>query len=103
MKIAVASNGKDENSQISPVGGRAPYYLIFEGKTLTKVISNPFRIGGGAGWGVARMLADEEVNVVVVGRLGENMKAALAENGIKCIEMSGTVKDAVESISGKNA
>lgn len=100
MKIAVASLGEDENSQVSPVGGRAPYYLIFENKKLVKVIKNPFRIGGGgAGFGVARMLADEGVEIVIAGRIGPNMKTALEEKGIKYLESVRTVKDVLDKLS----
>ena len=32
QRIAIASEGKDKDSEISLRGGRAPYYLIFEDK-----------------------------------------------------------------------
>lgn len=100
MKVAIASLGENENSQISPVGGRAPYYLIFENKKLVKVIKNPFRIGGGgAGFGVAKMLADEGVEMVVAGRIGPNMKAALEEKGIKYLEATGVVREVLDKLS----
>jgi predicted Fe-Mo cluster-binding NifX family protein len=109
MKIAIASLGEDENAQISPVGGRAPYYLIFENGKLVKVIKNPFRIGNGPscgssiwgwgggqiGFGVAQMLIDEGVELVIAGKIGPNMKTALETKNIKWKEMSGTVKEAL--------
>ncbi len=70
MKIAIASEGKDESSQVSAVSGRAPYYLIFEDKKLIKTVENPFRFGGGAGFAVAQMLANEDVKLVVSGHFG---------------------------------
>lgn len=97
MKIAIASNGKTLDSEISPVGGRAPFYLIFENKKLVKVISNPFRMGGGgAGFGVAQMLTNEEVDLVVSGNFGPNMLNALESKGIKVKVMQGSVKEALE-------
>jgi len=67
MKTAIASEGKNETSEISPRGARAPYYLIFENKKLTKTIKNPFAVGGGgAGWSVAHMLTDEKVDLVIL-------------------------------------
>ena len=100
MKVAVSSEGKDENSQISPISGRAPYYLIFENGKPMKTIKNPFRIGGGgAGFGVAEMLADEDVDLIVSGKFGANMKSALDNKGIKYIEMQNiTVKEVLEKI-----
>ena len=100
MKVAISSVGKDENSEISLVSGRANYYLIFEDKKLVKAIKNPFKIGGGgAGFGVAQMLADEKVDLVISGRFGPNMRQTLEEKKIKYKEISGiTVKEALEKI-----
>jgi len=96
MKIAVASDGKDEKSEISLRGGRAPYYLIFEGKKLVEAVKNPFAVGGGgAGWSVAHMLADKKVDLVYAGRLGPNMVFALKQKKIKFKEASGNVKDII--------
>ena len=90
MKIAIASEGKDKDSEVSQKGGRAPYYLIFEDKKLIESIKNPFATGGGgAGFSVAYMLADKKVDLVVAGKLGGNMISALNEKGIKFKEGSG--------------
>lgn len=84
MKIAVASSGKDEKSLVSPISGRAEYYLIFEGKKLIEVISNPFQHGGGgAGIGVAQMLSNKGIELVISGKFGPNMQTFLDGKGIK--------------------
>jgi len=84
VKIAIASEGKDESSKISLRGGRAPYYLIFEDKKLIETIKNPFATGsGGAGFSVAYMLAEKKVNLVIAGKVGGNMVSALKEKGIE--------------------
>jgi len=86
MKIAIASEGETENSEISLRGGRAPFYLVFDSETgkLIEKIKNPFAVGGGgAGWSVAYMLADKGVKKVIAGRAGPNMEFALKEKGIK--------------------
>jgi len=88
MKIAIASEGKDINSEISSRGGRAPYYLIFKNKKLIETIKNPFATGsGGAGFSVAYMLADKKVELVIAGKVGGNMVSALKEKGIKFKEV----------------
>jgi len=97
MKIAIASEGKTEESEISLRGARAPYYLIFENKKLEKALKNPFAVGGGgAGWSVAYMLSDEKVNLVIAGRIGPNMEAALKEKGLKSREASGKINELKE-------
>ena len=103
MKIAVASAGKDENSEISPRPGRSRFYLIFDHTgNLLETISNPFsRGGGGAGFGVAKMLADKGIDIVVGGQFGENMEAALTERGLKYFEMAGNVKEALAQVLGR--
>ncbi len=87
MKIAVASEGKNLDSEISLRGGRAPYYLIFENKNLVETIKNPFATGsGGAGFSIAHMLSDKKVNLVITGKIGDNMKSALKEKNIESKE-----------------
>ncbi|MBW2983995.1 hypothetical protein KY361_02680 [Candidatus Woesearchaeota archaeon] len=102
MKVAVASTGKKPDSQVSLIGARAPYFLIFEDKKLVKVISNPFRIGGGgAGFAVSQMLENEEVKIVVSGSFGVNMKNSLKERKIKAKAIiDKTVKEAVKEVMG---
>ncbi len=93
MKIAIASEGKEETSEISLKGARAPYYLLFKEKKLLEVIKNPFAVGGGgAGWSVAHMLAEKKIDLVIAGRIGSNMESALKEKKLKCKEANGKVQ-----------
>jgi predicted Fe-Mo cluster-binding NifX family protein len=100
MRVAIASSDKKESSQVSPVGARAEYYLIFENKKLVKTIKNPFAVGGGgAGFAVAQTMADEKVDLFVCGRVGPNMQTALETKGIKLKLISGkTVKETLKQI-----
>ena len=89
-KAHVAPRGPDGKPQPEhgPVAGRAPYFLIYEDGKLVKTIKNPFAVGGGgAGFAVAKMLKDENVDAVVAGHYGENMSGALKEKGVKRIEL----------------
>lgn len=100
MKTAIASEGKDMESQVSPAAGRAPYYLIFENGKLAETLKNPFSIGGGgAGWSVAKMLGDKRTDIVIAGSFGPNMTKALEERGVKHSEHRGSVKEALEDSS----
>ncbi len=99
MKIAVASVGEDEKSEISQRAGRAPYYLIFEDGKLVEKAKNPFAMGGGgAGFSVAKMLADKGVNLVVGRNFGPNMTGSLEERGLKYTETRGNVGEAVSKV-----
>jgi len=100
MKIAVAAIGKEETSEVSPRSGRSKFFLIFnEGGNLLEVISNPFsRGGGGAGFGVAKMLADKGVTIVIGGAFGGNMEEILKARGLIYREMTGSAKDAAARI-----
>ena len=97
MKIAVASSGKEKDSKVSEMAGRAPYYLLFNEKgELEDTIKNPFAIGGGgAGWSVAHMLAEKGVKQVIAGRAGPNMEFALKQKKIKFKQTSGKVSDSL--------
>ncbi len=84
MKIAIAAENKNLESQLSQAGGRAPYYLIFENGSLIEAYKNPFAVGGGgAGWSVAHVLAEKGVDKVVLGKIGENMAQALHDANIE--------------------
>jgi predicted Fe-Mo cluster-binding NifX family protein len=98
VKIAIASVRKDENPQISPRPGRARFYLLYNGEgALLEVISNPFsRGGGGAGFGVAKMLADKGVRIVIGGTFGGKMEEALKSRGVKYQEMCATVREGIQ-------
>ena len=100
MKIAIASVSRDESAEISPRPGRARFYLLFDGSgKLLEVISNPFsRGGGGAGFGVAKMLADKDVDIVVGGQFGENMEGALRGRSLRYYEMTGSVREGLARI-----
>jgi predicted Fe-Mo cluster-binding NifX family protein len=100
MKIAVAAIGREETSEVSPRSGRSKFYLIFNEKgNLLEAISNPFsRGGGGAGFGVAKMLADKDVDIVVGRQVGEHMDEILKMRGLKYCEMTGTAKEVVARI-----
>jgi predicted Fe-Mo cluster-binding NifX family protein len=93
MKLAIASNGKTEDSEVSAVAGRAQYYLIFEDQKLVKIMNNPFRVGGGgAGHSVTRMLANETVGKIIAGHFGSKMIDAMKESGIKSKVAKGKVR-----------
>jgi len=100
MKIAVASTGDKITDSVSPVTGRAEFYLIFEDKKLIKTIKNPFQYGGGgAGFSVAQMLGNEGVKLIISGKFGPNVKMFCDQKSIKTKEVTDkSVEEALNEI-----
>ncbi|MGM0629312.1 MAG: NifB/NifX family molybdenum-iron cluster-binding protein [Patescibacteria group bacterium] len=103
MKIAISAVNKNTDSEISSLGGRAPYYLIFNEKgELLESLVNPFADDrGGAGVSTAKMLAKKEVTNVISGDFGGKMLNILENDGIECHENKGVVEDALKDILSK--
>lgn len=99
MKIGIASEGKKLDSLVCPTAGRAPFYLVFEDKKLIKTIKNPFANGGGgAGFGVVQMLANEGVNKIISGKFGEKLVEALNEKNMTSEEITDkTIQEILDS------
>ena len=100
FKVAVAANGQEKSSQVSMEAGRAPYYLIFDldGK-LFEAVANPYAgAASGAGGNTADFLAEKKVNMVIAGRFGSKMAAALKTADIKYIEKQGNVSDVIKGV-----
>ncbi len=105
MKIAVAATNKEQNAPVSDQPGRAAFFLIFDGEgRLLETLKNPFSVGGGgAGFGVAKMLADREVEAVVAGKFGTNMVDALEERGLRHYRLQGTAAGAAAKVRSGQA
>jgi len=99
--IAVAADGQEKSGQISKVAGRAPYFLIFDkGSNLLETVANPHADAvGGAGPDTAKFLAGKKINLVMAGRFGRKMAAALAAANIKFIEQQGIIIDVVKGVN----
>ena len=102
--IAVAAAGENENSEISPVAGRAPYYLIFdENGVFVKFIENSGRSSRrDSSSAVVDLLLKESCKTVIAGQFGEKMKSRLRANRIEFYERTGTVRNVLKTFgSGK--
>ena len=77
MKIAIPI---DENkTDVCEVFARAPYFLIYETETeTTDIAENPAaRAQGGAGLKAAQFVVDQNANVLITKRCGENAAEVL--------------------------
>ncbi len=103
-KIAIASLENSKDSLVSPIGARSQFFLIFDDQGgLIKAIENPFLIGGGAGFGVVSMLAQEGVDVLIAGAFGPNMSQAMIQSGIRgYVVANKTVSQALSELFSGN-
>lgn len=99
MKICIATTGPNLDLQVSPVFGRAPYFLIIDSETEElKNISNQATLAPrGAGIAAAQIVVSEKAEVVITGMVGPNAQYALEQSGIRVISgVSGIAKEALK-------
>jgi predicted Fe-Mo cluster-binding NifX family protein len=96
-RIAVASQGRDMGSPVSPVAAKSPYFLIFdETGRLMEGIANPHQnASGGAASRVLDWLSQKGVTVFIAGAFGKNMLNAMKAKGINYMEFNGKVDEAL--------
>lgn len=99
MIVAIATQTDQEDSPVAEIAGRAPFYLIFKDQKFDRVLKNPYQQERGAGPGVANLLTQAEVNLVISGQFGPLMINALERAGIKYQVSPGlTAKKALQQI-----
>lgn len=97
MKIVVTSTGDNLDSNISPVFGRSPEFIIanLENSEIKDVSSmtNPAKNERGAGNIAAQFMVDNEVKALISGKLGPVAFNILKSAGIKVYKItSGNVE-----------
>jgi predicted Fe-Mo cluster-binding NifX family protein len=103
IKIAVSSDEETIDSQVSNLGARSPWFLLFDEQgSLTNTLENPYRNQRQAGVKCAEFLKNQNVTVFVAGNVGPKMGAALESMGIAFIPFSGSVKEGVNQVLKKN-
>jgi predicted Fe-Mo cluster-binding NifX family protein len=97
MKIAIAAEAPNIDTDVAAHAGRAPYYLIFntDGR-LHAAPANPVAAGGqSAGPAVVQFLTGQGVGLVVAGEFGPHFLDALNEHGMKHTQATGRVADVI--------
>lgn len=107
MKVALSSEGKSLDSQVSGVFARCPYFVVAEVKNqkigAIQIIENK-RLDqiGGAGIAIAKLMAEKNVDVVVTGNIGPRALEILRQFGIEIYLGQGKIKEVLqEFIAGK--
>jgi predicted Fe-Mo cluster-binding NifX family protein len=101
LKIIIASNGRDLSSEVSPIFGRSHDFISFtlnDGEINDIIASeNPVRSEKGAGSLASNYLADNDVDVLITGKLGNVSFHVLRNAGIKVYKsIPGTVEKNIE-------
>ena len=104
MKIAIPMNEKALNSSVSAHFGRAPYYLIYNTETKESVfIDNSASASrGGAGIKAAQVILDQQANVLITPRLGDNAAEVLEAAKIEIYKsIEGSAEDNINALLDK--
>lgn len=92
MKVAVTSTGLDLKSNVSPVFGRSPNFIIvdMENNEIVNIspIENPAKNERGAGNLAAQFIIDQGVEALILGELGNVAFGILRNAGIKICKIS---------------
>lgn len=97
-KVAVAIDGQHISSQVFPLFGTAPYFLIFDpGKNTYQVVGNPnFNDTTGRGIQTGQFMADQEVSNVIAGQFGHEAYTTLRTLRINMYSgVTGSASDAL--------
>lgn len=86
MKIALTTEGRENNSKISPIYGRCPVIIIFEwdNNRISDyiVMDNPVRFEKGAGNLLSAFLVNQEIDILISLEMGPIAFYILQKAGI---------------------
>ncbi len=102
MKVIVSSTGNDVNSTISPVFGRAKFYILVNTEDFSfESFENPaITQSGGAGIQAAQFALKKNPESVISSNIGPNAYEVLTAGSVPCyIATSGTVRETIEAFN----
>lgn len=106
MKIAISSTGKELSDNIAELFGRCPYFVIVEienGKIIKAdaIKNDNENQASGAGMSAAKLLAENNVNVVIARTVGPRAMDVLKQFNIEVYNGDGAVKDIIQKFIDK--
>lgn len=102
MKVIVSSQGKDLNSKVSPVFGRAQWFILVNTDDMShESFENPAASqSSGAGVMAAQFVLKKDSGSVLSPNVGPNAFEVLEAGSVSCyISENGTVRDAVDDFN----
>ncbi len=104
MNVIVSSQGKDLDSKISPVFGRAPWFILVDTDDMSyETFENPsISQSSGAGIMAAQIVLKKDLASDLSANDGPNAIQVLQAGSVSCyIAKNGTVKENVEAFINK--
>ena len=106
MKIAISSTGKELSDGVAELFGRCPYFVIAEienGKIAKAdaIKNNNENQASGAGMSAAKLLAENNVNVVIARTVGPRAMDVLKQFNIEVYNGEGAVKEIIQKFIDK--
>lgn len=100
MKVIVSSSGSEMDSKVSPVFGRAEYYMLVDTEDDShEPLKNPAAgQSSGAGIQAAQFVLKREPEVLIASNIGPNAFEVLSAGSLECFEApDGTVREAIDA------
>jgi len=84
MLVAIPADGKDAGSSMAGRFARAPFFVVFDddGNIVESIENSVAGVAHGAGGNAVKLLADHNVDAVIVPQVGPNASMALKMAGI---------------------
>ncbi len=105
MKIAIPVDEKDLETGVCMSFGRTPYFLIYDTETKESLFikNTAANSAGGAGIKAAQIIVDNETNIMLTPRCGQNAADVLLAAEIKLYKTAdGSAKENIDAfIEGK--
>jgi len=100
MKLAVCAKGEGLNAEVDQRFGRCPFFVIADTdkcEVIESLSNENAQAAGGAGPQAVQLLADRNVEAVVLGNVGPNAIEALKAARVKVYSgVTGTVEDTLK-------
>jgi predicted Fe-Mo cluster-binding NifX family protein len=106
MKIAISSTGKELSDSVAELFGRCPYFFIaeIENSKIAKadaIKNDNENQASGAGMSAAKLLAENNVNIVIARTIGPRAMDVLKQFNIEVYNREGTVKEVIQKFIDK--
>lgn len=106
MKIAISSTGKELSDNVAELFGRCPYFVIaeIENGEVAKadaIKNDNENQASGAGMSAAKLLAENDINVVIARTIGPRAMDVLRQFNIEVYNGEGLVKEVIQKFIDK--